>query len=532
MVVVKTILDNSNIVESYPGITLPLTTSFIETAYHGVFKGSVLRLTGDAEIARSLDRNLQHMVVNYQGRIYYNLNNWYSVLALFPLHARIMTIWRKMLGVADQDIPPPALHISALKKMRILARIRRSGASLPHEMDQLADDFSHIYDEFYMHDLATFTNDELVRLYRKLERDVLARWEVTLANDMYAFVYTWLVEKNIPDARTYLSTLANVESMRPIHALLELTELATESGEIPALHTLKTDEVVREHLATDTKFWSAMRDYIANYGDRYLEELKLESATYRTNPLLLVRAILEYADGAATLRRKLHASASTQPNTSLLNKLYLKRAVAGIKNRETSRLNRSRLYGMVREIFLHIAENLHAQGTIDNVSDIFYLTIDEVLGDDMAQAKERIANRKEQYAALPAKAPANRVILEDGKLPISSREIVRAGAMSGTPVSTGIVEGEVLVVLDPTQVASTKDKILVTRTTDPGWVFLLAHAKGIISEKGSLLSHTAIIARELSIPAVVGVPGVTEQLVTGQRVVLNGDTGTIEVKNV
>lgn len=532
MVVVKTILDNSNIVESYPGITLPLTASFIETAYHGVFKGSVLRLTGDTQIAQSLDENLRHMVVNYQGRTYYNLNNWYSVLALFPFHSRIMTIWRKMLGVADQDIPPPALRVSALKKMRTLARIRRSGASLPHEMDRLADDFSHIFDEFYAHDLTTATNDELVQLYRKLEHDVLTRWEVTLANDMYAFVYTWLVEKNIPDARTYLSTLANVESMRPIHALLELAELATQSGEIPALHKLKSDKVVREYLSTDAKFWSSMRDYIANYGDRYLEELKLESATYRTNPLLLIHAILEYADGAAALRRKLHASASARPKTSLLNKLYLKRAVVGIKNRETSRLNRSRLYGMVREIFLHIANNLHAQGIIDDTSDIFYLTIDEVLGGDMTHAKKRIAERKKQYAAYPTQAPANRIILEDGKSPISSREPIQIDTLSGTPVSTGVVEGEVLVVLDSTQVASTKDKILVTRTTDPGWVFLLAHAKGIISEKGSLLSHTAIIARELSIPAVVGVPRATEQLVTGQHIVLNGDTGTIEVKNV
>ena len=65
--------------------------------------------------------------------------------------------------------------------------------------------------------------------------------------------------------------------------------------------------------------------------------------------------------------------------------------------------------------------------------------------------------------------------------------------------------------------------------TDPGWVFLLVEAKGIITEKGSLLSHTAIISRELNIPSVVGVKNVCNILKTGDRVRLNGNTGEVEV---
>ena len=73
------------------------------------------------------------------------------------------------------------------------------------------------------------------------------------------------------------------------------------------------------------------------------------------------------------------------------------------------------------------------------------------------------------------------------------------------------------------------DKILVTKMTDPGWVFLLAAAKGVVSEKGSLLSHTAIISRELKKPAVVGVGNACNHFHDGDYVRLNGIDGTIQL---
>lgn len=73
----------------------------------------------------------------------------------------------------------------------------------------------------------------------------------------------------------------------------------------------------------------------------------------------------------------------------------------------------------------------------------------------------------------------------------------------------------------------TTGKILVARSTDPGWVFLLQNAAGIIAERGSLLSHTAIISRELHKPAVVNVRDCTKILKTGERVRLDASEGTV-----
>ena len=65
--------------------------------------------------------------------------------------------------------------------------------------------------------------------------------------------------------------------------------------------------------------------------------------------------------------------------------------------------------------------------------------------------------------------------------------------------------------------------------TDPGWVFLLVTAKGVISEKGSLLSHTAIISRELKKPAVVGIEGLLDNIRSGDEIELDANSGTVRV---
>ncbi len=75
-------------------------------------------------------------------------------------------------------------------------------------------------------------------------------------------------------------------------------------------------------------------------------------------------------------------------------------------------------------------------------------------------------------------------------------------------------------------------KILISRMTDPGWVFLMTQAVGLVSEKGSLLSHTAIVGRELGIPVVVGVSGATSIIQDNERIELDGDLGIIQREKV
>jgi pyruvate,water dikinase len=102
-------------------------------------------------------------------------------------------------------------------------------------------------------------------------------------------------------------------------------------------------------------------------------------------------------------------------------------------------------------------------------------------------------------------------------------------AKRGTGCYPGTVRGIARVVVDPRSATLRSGEILVAERTDPGWVMLFPGAAGLLVERGSLLSHSAIVSRELGIPSVVGVAGLTEWLRTGDMVELDGRSGTVRL---
>ena len=97
------------------------------------------------------------------------------------------------------------------------------------------------------------------------------------------------------------------------------------------------------------------------------------------------------------------------------------------------------------------------------------------------------------------------------------------------PVSGGVATGVVCIVRDPSEAPDLPDNcILVCPSTDPGWMPLLVNVAGLIVERGGVLSHGALIARDLGIPAVV-CKGVTASMKDGQHVKIDGFRGVIEV---
>ena len=299
----KKILDNSNIVESYPGITLPLTTSFIEEAYHGVFKGAVKRMTGSTKVVAKLDSDLRHMVESYEGRIYYNLNNWYAVIAILPFSRTIIKIWQRMLGVVDENAIFRRVKISPLRKLIVAKNIYRSNQTIPQEMADLAKYFTSVENDFYSQDLSKLSDDDLRELYADIREKLLERWEVTLANDMYAFYYTHKAEKHINNAKEYISNIANLDSLKPVRSLVAISEMAIEQDKIQELSRIDSGAKAERFLAQSSALSSAACEYIQKYGDRYLEELKLESETYRTKPLLLIQKIVEFAENNESTKK-------------------------------------------------------------------------------------------------------------------------------------------------------------------------------------------------------------------------------------
>ena len=524
------ILDNSNIVESYPNLSLPLTCGFVGFVYSGVFEGLCRRIIGEGKYLDGLKPVFGNMVGNVNGRMYYKISNWYTLIKFLPFRKKIIPVWQEMLGVKNKTYDEKQdMKVSFAQRLRIDKRIISAFRNSPKEMEKLNEEFIRINDDFYKSYHEGMSNEELIAQYRIIEKKLLACWDITLINDLYTFVYTGLLKhclkKKYDDAddktNEFLSGITNIESLKPVRAMIDLA-------------------YSRKSL-TEDEFNKRIDEYIRLYGDRNLEELKLESPTFRTDPSLLIKKIDEYCEDEAKLE-EIHSSVMRDDKRDMsgesrrVRKLAAKCSV-GISNREISRLNRSRIYGMVREIVLSLGKNFHKAGLLDSEKDIFYLTYDEMfaMAKEPFDAKERIQQRKSEYRMYKCLPAFSRIVFEKTEFSKhhvnvnSHRMAAQTGVMQGVPCSGGISEGEALVVEDISMLENSKDKILVTKMTDPGWVFYLASAKGVISQKGSILSHTAIISREIGIPSIVGVADVMTKINTGDIVRMDGSSGRIEI---
>ena len=147
-----------------------------------------------------------------------------------------------------------------------------------------------------------------------------------------------------------------------------------------------------------------------------------------------------------------------------------------------------------------------------------------------SQYKAYIHKRKETYATYQNATHSIRYHEVNNELyPIHEKQSVSKNGLGGVACSSGITEGEVVLVTpENIHEVDISGKILVAPFFEPGWVGLFSRAEGIISERGSLLSHTSILCREMGIPAIIGAKNSTKNLSNGEKIKMNGATGSIE----
>ena len=102
--------------------------------------------------------------------------------------------------------------------------------------------------------------------------------------------------------------------------------------------------------------------------------------------------------------------------------------------------------------------------------------------------------------------------------------------LTGSSNYPAVVSGEVIVMDRPDFSRDVRDKIIVCRQTDPSWVPLLGLIKGLIVERGGILSHAAIVCREFKVPSIIGVENATRLLRSGQRVTLDSAAGKVTLE--
>lgn len=173
-----------------------------------------------------------------------------------------------------------------------------------------------------------------------------------------------------------------------------------------------------------------------------------------------------------------------------------------------------------------IGEHLVQQGALDEAMDIYFLPPAElehaITSGDYHSLRATAAREKTAYQDACARAPAWEYGTD------STPETDGESSWQGLGGSPGSISGEVFIITDPAQFADfPQGAILVARTTNPAWTPLFYHAAGVITESGGPLSHGAVTARELGIPAVMGIRDACYRLTNGQRVKIDGSLGRV-----
>ena len=576
------IWDNSNIVESYPEITLPLTFSFIRKAYSDVYK-RFSEITGvPAKVVESYQDIYDNMLGLLKGRVYYNLINWYKLLMLFPNSKGNSKFMEQMMGVkkelSEENLNENLLEaegkMTGFEKFRNKLEKYKAGFTLFMNMfliEKKAEKFYKIIDENLNgknSDLSNKNIKELKKYYKFLENKFLKNWEIPIINDFLVMVWFGLskkmAEKYIKDdfEKTHNTLIAqegnSMISVEPSKYIKKMSlmikndkSLKDEIGNIINKNEKSLIEIFK--LTQNAEFNSTLNEYMEKFGDRTVHELKLEAPTLREEPLFLIKMIYslsitenvqEHAKrNILEEQKKIYDSLKINPIKKYLLKKTLFYAKKFIRLRENLRYERTKVFGTVRKIMKKMGVHLKNNNLINNEKDVFYLTVDEIFGfvDGSiidVDLKKIIELRKEEYRKYETSAILPDRFLTRGFLgenfyyeDLTGNSQLDENTLQGTGCSKGIVKGKVKIVLNPMDTQVEDGDIIITKSTDPSWVMVFPLLKGLIVEKGSLLSHSAIISREMNIPAIVGVQGATSILKTGDMVQFDGSTGIIKKLN-
>lgn len=570
----KRIWTGLNVTESYPGISGALTYSLARHFYRVIFR-DIYRRVGAREIVLSEhDHQLGRMIGYVNGRIHYSLNAFYLLHGLVPIFPWLSKAWEGMVGLKSSYFVhsgEPDVELGGWARRwnitRSWARFCVEYVKLPWRMRE----YRSWWEARAARSRAVLKDRQdplaLVEEFHRLWRDVGVQWGVTLINDAFIFTLHAIVEAlfkrwRLEEDPELLSNLLcgddQLESVEVFLSVLRITEFVRARPDLAASFAARTDAALVAELKTgtlDVDVSQRIARHIERYGDRTMADLKMESPSLRDDPTLLIQGIRRFLGSnlrAEDCQRE-EAAKRAQGEARLVERLGrrslrragLRKALGWLReviaHRENSRYCRSELFGISREIFHRLADHLVARGAVAQRDDVYHLHIDEVLGyvegtgvDESFHAV--VTARRQALEAYARAGVTPEVLVTNGALRANVLERAppdpsrAASRLSGLGSSMGVARGRARVVVDPHQVGElAPDSILVARETDPGWLFLMLAASGIVVERGSMLSHTAITGRKFGIPTVVGVDDACSRIADGALLEIDGGSGAIEL---
>jgi len=541
----KTVYSNRMVSEMVPGLIKPLvwhtnTTSIVRNVFGRIFT----ELLGDADI------DYESMIKRIHSRIYANvtlLGDLFDRLGMpvnfFEMVTRDETAQRRR----------PKLSIRSLGAMaRLLrfawrhSRVVDATTSFVHRHHQQLEPFrrTEVSDLEPQELLARY--DELAQLHGETQ------WFVFIGPvnmNVRNRILDRLVERSAPDVvpSDLIRGLVGLKALEPNQELQKLASTAAaQDSETRRLLAEGDDDTIRQALSTSEQGQAlvhAVDAFLERYGFLSSSGTDFAGTSWVEDPTVIWHCIgrsaahpmERSADDVAAIREttRRRVRSALNPVERLLFDRLLASTVALIDLREQVSLLMSKDAFQMRRIFLALADHLVARGHLTERDDIFYLTygellqlVDGELPSDLA--KETVRARKaemERDAQIepPDTVCGDHVPTQPVSLPEDQQYLV------GIRGSSGMARGRARIVLDPSQapVSLSQDDILVVPFTDVGWTPLLSGVGGIVAETGGQLSHTAIVAREYGLPAVVSVKQATRLIQDGQRVTVDGDSGRV-----
>jgi rifampicin phosphotransferase len=415
----------------------------------------------------------------------------------------------------------PGLLAGAIRSSRLTKRARAQAAEI---FDRQAPAFAAYVQEKRRQDLKRLATPEVIaELHGRIRRAVMDFGKESLKPGFFGGSAEAELSAHLE------SLLGPVEGPRLARALTSGLD-----GDPTVEQTIMLHEVGQGK--------ASLKDYIDRYGHRAVGEMELSRPRYREDDSYLKQIIESQNASGAKSPEQLHASnkrARLQAVKDLPRTLeeaggsFLREEVLGLVA-EAEKLLPYRELGkhyfiMGYELLRLAILELGRRWGVDD--DVFFLHVDELerFEKDSEDLKKQVARRKVRWQSfqkldIPQVIDSNE--LDALGLP---RQVKASKEMPATCLSGGVVDGVARIVKSPSEAKDLPPVcVLVCPSTDPSWTALFTRIKGLIVERGGVLSHGAITARDFSIPAVA-CPDACAMIADGTKVRVDGDRGQITI---
>jgi pyruvate,water dikinase len=529
-----TVWCHHNLAEVLP-TPLPMTWGIMKTFMSGAGGlGKAYRGLGFYPSGRLDDEGILDLIC---GRIYVNLNREAELhFEGFPFAHDFAALKRNPQQAMYAQAAPDITRSSASFWFKLpLHIIRMSKAEM--RLRQCRSDFDKV--------LTT-------QVFPTFQSEVEAEWDISYFDlsdaELVGKFQTWCT-KTLDDfaPKALTATLLAGFSLQRLEAALQkcVDETAAKSvasrliSGLSGNLTVETNEKLQQ-VATGEL---ALTNFLKDYGHRAVDEFELAQPRWREDTTYLEQIVEAFQQENAEISPSKVDGAKQQIDQRESAEAELAELVkdkGGLRKQIESELDFTRRYMPFREtakFYLMLGYEqirralLELDGRYALDGGIFYLVPDELQllmnGKDFSDV---IATRKmERELMLQIEVPD--VIFSDSLEQIGAPMATDAAEMyTGVAVSAGIATGKARVLLTPADIRpSDRDYILVCPSTDPAWTPLFLHAAGLVMERGGILSHGAVVAREYGVPAVANIPNATRHIADGQRLHIDGKAGTVSI---